>query len=187
MLLCCKVVCHPVALSCDIHHMLPYYYLNPYGRKHAHSLGCFAQILMLLHLLLLSKPEDGDGKSRWKPQLSGTVAIASCEIPSSQTEKLMLDVWPSHFQTGFDSPCPLFVVLFYSKNERADYCFRSGKRKRRPLHGCSLEVISDGFQMIIEGEGCQKVESLLQCHTRSLSFPEYFCVTHNAHILDAEL
>lgn len=55
------------------------------------------------------------------------------------------------------------------------------------MRGSSLEVISDGFQMIVEGECAKKAESLLQCHTKGLSFPEYFCVAHNAHILDAEL
>lgn len=121
-----------MALTCDIHQVLPYYYLNPYTRKHARSSGCFVQVSVLSHLLLLSKPEDGDdGKSRWKPWPSGDVAVAICEIPSSLAEKLMLDVWPSCFQTGFVFPCWFFVVLFCSTNKRADYCSPSGERKGR--------------------------------------------------------
>jgi len=107
--LCWKVACHPVALICDIHQVLPYYYLNPCTRKHACSLGCFIQVTVLLHLLLLSKPEDGgDGKSRWKLWPSRDVAATSCEILSSLAKKLMLNVWPPCFQRGFVFPCSFF-------------------------------------------------------------------------------
>ena len=114
-----------------------YYCLNLYARKRAHSLGCFVQVSVLLHLLLLSKPEDGDdGKSRWKRWPSGAVAAASCESPSGLAKKLMLDVWPSCFQTDFVLPCCFFVVLFYSRNKRADYCSPLGERKRKG-HPCA--------------------------------------------------
>lgn len=125
---------------------------------------------MLLHLLLLSKPEDGgDGKCRWKPWASGDVAAASCEIPSRLAEKLMLDIWPSCFQTGFGFSLLFFVVLFYSKNQRADYCSLSGERKERG-HPCAdlLGGYLRWFLMIIEV--CQKFESLLQCHNQRLKF-----------------
>lgn len=67
---------------------------------------------MLLHLLLLSKPEDEDGKSRWKSQLSGEAAATSCESPSGLNEELVLVCLTFLWSNGLCFALLGIVVLF---------------------------------------------------------------------------
>lgn len=60
------------------------------------------------------------------------------------------------FQTGFVFPCWFFsVVLFYSRNKRADYCSPSGERKGRG-DPCA-DFLWRLSQMVVEGECAKKL------------------------------
>lgn len=50
-------------------------------------------------------------------------------------------------------------VLQKKSKSRLQFSVGTKEGKRRPLPRSSLEVISDGFQMMVEGECAKKVES----------------------------
>lgn len=134
-------------------------HFGPCSRKHVHSVGCPVGVLVLLRLLLLSEPEEGgDGKSRGKPWPSAG------RCGSSQLWDSLKFGWEALagclaalFSNRLFFPCCSFVVLFYKRNQRADYSSPLGERKGRPSPRSSLEVISDGFQMMVEGECAKKL------------------------------
>lgn len=104
-LLCREVACRPVALGCDIHQTLTSgISLKPLHQKTCTFPGlscsrcwrCCTCCYCLSQKMEVMAKADG---SHGHPE--GDVAAASCEIPSSLDEKLLLGVWLPCFQTGF--------------------------------------------------------------------------------------
>lgn len=121
---------HPVASGCDIHRALTSVIpLKPLHQK----TRPFHSVLVLLHLLLLSKPGGGgDGKSRRKPwPFAGRCGSSQLWDSLKLGWEALAGYLAALFSNRLFLPCCSFVVLFYKRNQRADYTSLLGERKGR--------------------------------------------------------